>query len=101
QQVFQQDLQAEREPLVPRHLVDLENLIACVADAERAARTKGVEASHCGTPYVFPDFPKPYVRLVKSATPMGSSCSCCTTYRLPAPPGPRTRFAISTWEFSA
>jgi len=46
EQVLQEDLQAVGEPFVPLHLVDLENLVACVSDAQLGLRTEGVEARH-------------------------------------------------------
>jgi len=46
QQVLQQDLQGVGQALVPLDLVDRENLVARVSDAQLALRTKGVEAGH-------------------------------------------------------
>ena len=46
QQVLQQDLQGVGQAVVPLDLVDRENLVARVCDAQLALRTKGVEAGH-------------------------------------------------------
>ena len=46
QQVLQQDLQGVGQARVALHLVDRENLVARVCDAQLALRTKGVEAGH-------------------------------------------------------
>ena len=85
QQVLQQDLQAVGQALVALDLVDPEDLVARVSDAQLALRTEGVEARHVVLPQSSGGCPrqvfrragrpgwsciqdKPYVRLVKPAS---------------------------------
>src|SRR5262249_48078785 len=46
EEVLQEDLEAERQPLVPGYLVELVDLVASATDAELAPRTEAVEARH-------------------------------------------------------
>ena len=46
QEVLQQDLQAERQAVVPVHRADPVDLVARVTDAQLALRTEGVQARH-------------------------------------------------------
>ncbi len=57
QQVLQQDLQGVRQARVALHLVDRENLVARVPDAQLALRTKGVQAGHVKLPSVLRSLP--------------------------------------------